>query len=96
MSAIHIRRHLDSHVLNLPEITSLVGKDVGIIVVEACPPANGGSHDIEIQAMFQGTRPVQDGQSLMGGWPEDQRDDEFELDLERRNEKNLVPPFREE
>ena len=34
MNAIRVRRRLDSHVINLPELTPMVGKTVEIIVLE--------------------------------------------------------------
>jgi hypothetical protein len=34
MSAIHIRKHLDSDTLHLPELKPLIGKTVEITVVE--------------------------------------------------------------
>lgn len=40
MSAIRILKHLDSETLHLPELRSLVGKDVEIVVKESTPAAD--------------------------------------------------------
>jgi hypothetical protein len=37
MNAIHIRKHLDSDTLHLPELKPLIGKTVDIIVQEQTP-----------------------------------------------------------
>jgi len=37
MSAIHIRKHLDSDTLHLPELKPLIGKTVEITIVEEAP-----------------------------------------------------------
>lgn len=38
MTAIHIRRTLDSDVLHLPELKPLIGKTVEIVIREETPP----------------------------------------------------------
>jgi hypothetical protein len=43
MSVIHIRKHLDSETLHLPELKALVGKNVEIIVREETAAHNGRS-----------------------------------------------------
>jgi hypothetical protein len=41
MNAIHIRKHLDSETLHLPELKPLIGKTVEIIVREEKPALPG-------------------------------------------------------
>jgi hypothetical protein len=47
MSVIHLRKHLDSETLHLPELKPLIGKDVEIIVREETPAATLGTNPYE-------------------------------------------------
>ncbi|MDB5329229.1 MAG: hypothetical protein JWP03_380 [Phycisphaerales bacterium] len=99
MNAVRIRKHLDSHVLDLPEIAGMVGKTVEIIVLEdqqsaaAVERGAWNSPTIKEQAAAQGTRPLQDFNSIVGGWPEDQLDDGFEAALDDRRRQEIVTPL---
>jgi hypothetical protein len=59
MNAIHIRRHLTSQVVDLPELAPLVGKTVEIIVVEesdmvstTAPKAGSARGAVQMSADF--------------------------------------------
>ncbi len=87
MRPIRIRKRLDSQVVDLPELAPLVGKTVQITVVEEVPgqPASNywRNRSIEELANEQGIEGSATLEDLRGIWPEDQRDDDFEQDLER-------------
>jgi hypothetical protein len=50
MNAIRIRKTLDSETLHLPELKSLLGRAVEIIVLEDDPPARMGTGDWDAAA----------------------------------------------
>jgi hypothetical protein len=60
MNAIHIRKKLDSETLYLPELKSLIGKTVEIIVVEelTCPQVTPGAGDWD--AAMKAARSLED------------------------------------
>jgi hypothetical protein len=79
MNAVRIRKRLDGPIPQLPELTPLVGRTVEIIVLdesEASRPEEPSN--VNPSAHFD---------DLLGGWPEDQREDGFDeavRDLRRR------------
>ncbi|HWE92682.1 MAG TPA: hypothetical protein VG269_01800 [Tepidisphaeraceae bacterium] len=102
MNAVRIRKHLESQVLDLPEIAGMVGKTVEIIVLEDQQSATAAergawnSPTIGEQAAAQGTRPVQEFNSIVGGWPENQLNDGFETALDERRRQEIVAPIGDE
>ncbi len=50
MEAIRIHRHLDSQLLDLPELAPLLGSDVEIIVLATAVPAAGTAGPIRRRA----------------------------------------------
>lgn len=63
MNAIRVRRRLDSHVIDLPEVESMVGKVVEIIVLEEQEPAGGRPRDRSALDAIAG-RDVVDGDAV--------------------------------
>jgi hypothetical protein len=49
MKAVRIRKHIESETLHLPELSSLLGKDVEIIVIEDQGEQTG---DQDLQPLF--------------------------------------------
>lgn len=110
MSTIRIHKHLDSETLHLPELKSLVGKDVEIMVWEKTdstseskshgrivpPPWTHVSKSIAQIAQEQGVPPKSVEQLDFGGWPEDQLDDGFEAAVRAWRQENSEPESRQQ
>ncbi|MBI3830464.1 MAG: hypothetical protein HY291_13170 [Planctomycetes bacterium] len=102
MSAIRIRKHLDSATLHLPQLRPLIGKNVEITVKERRQRAERARKPITLkpvpawmppcktprQCMLeQGKKPMTIA-DMRGGWPKDELNDGFEEALKewRRQE----------
>jgi hypothetical protein len=98
MNVIRIRQKIESETLHLPQVRPMIGHDVEIIIVDRAQVAgasNGDSPSLDEVAAAQGNRPVRRLEELLGGWPEDQRDDDFEQAREQWRAESIVPEFRE-
>ena len=49
METIHIKHHLDSDTLYLPQLRPWVGKDVEIVVRESAPAARNGDDEFPLR-----------------------------------------------
>jgi hypothetical protein len=84
MNAVRFRKRLDVPVPELPELTPMVRKEVEIIVLDDAENQGIPAPEREMTALEKynathgGPPPVANFEDLMGGWPEEERDDGFE------------------
>lgn len=70
MKAVRIRKKLDEPIPQLPELAPWVGRVVEIIVLDESDAMDAQPNETEVGApRFE---------DLVGGWPDDARDDGFE------------------
>ena len=84
MNALRFRKHLGAPISELPELASMVGKDIEIIVLDDSArtfteeqPTSPLSAIEKVDAEL-GPIPLFDYNAQRGGWPEDERNDGFE------------------
>jgi len=103
---LRVTVHLDSENLCLPELRPLIGKDVEITVREKGKRARRRARkrpvfkvkskaqiakELDAIAKAQGVKPIRDPRELLGGWPESELNDGFEVELKKWRKREIVP-----
>ncbi|HET6250609.1 MAG TPA: hypothetical protein VFE47_23175 [Tepidisphaeraceae bacterium] len=84
MNAIRFRKHLDGPIVEFPELTPMVGKEVEIIALEDSSVLTNGVDTSGMSALERydaahgGPPPFAKFEDLTNGWPEEDRNDGFE------------------
>jgi len=110
MSTIRILKHLDSETLHLPELRSLVGKDVTILVEERMPeqkPYAGPMFtprpppdslppvkSFDEIMKEQGVRQPMTVERAAGHWPKEEKNDGFEAWIRQQRKEELDAEIR--
>jgi hypothetical protein len=79
VNALRIRKRLDSPIPELPELNPMIGRVVEIIVLDESATTLGmGGTASSLQSFDDDSGPIPSFDDLLGGWPSDQVDDDFE------------------
>jgi hypothetical protein len=77
VNALRIRKRLDGPIPELPELNPMIGRMVEIIVLDESAGSLGKA-ETSFQPSDDEAGPVPRFDDLLGGWPSDQVDDDFE------------------